>query len=103
MKYQEHFIDRTRTQRAGPPHLRGLVKLNPGARSSSDLLGPVYLNRNPGRAGSRVGKYFGMNESCFVARATVGAYCSFAPELDQSVQSSGRLVASTNSSTTPTL
>jgi hypothetical protein len=38
------------------------------------------------------GKYFGMNESCFVARATVGSFAIGAYR-DQPVQSSHQLAA----------
>ena len=79
MKYREYFIDRHENVTSEPEFIcDGLVKLNPGARIiRSRLLGPVYLNRNT-QIGPDcvVGKYFGMNESCFVARATVGAYCA---------------------------
>ena len=80
MRYEEAYIDRFENTTAEPAFLcGGIVKLNPGARIvKSRLLGPVYLNRNS-QVGpdAVVGKYFGMNESCFVARATIGAYCSF--------------------------
>jgi acetyltransferase-like isoleucine patch superfamily enzyme len=80
MKYEPFTVERFENTTAEPAFLNGgLVKLNPGARIiKSRLLGPVYLNRNT-QVGpdAVVGKYFGMNESCFVARATVGAYCSF--------------------------
>lgn len=79
MKYAETYIERHENQGDGPELIcEGLVRLNPGARIiKSRLLGPVYLNRNT-QVGPdcTVGKYFGMNESCFVARATVGAFCS---------------------------
>ncbi len=54
------------------------MKVNPGSRIyKSTILGPLYLNRNT-QVGPEVtaGKYFGMNESCFIARATIGAYCA---------------------------
>jgi acetyltransferase-like isoleucine patch superfamily enzyme len=80
MKYQKIKIDRYENETDKPVFIcDGLVKLNPGARIiKSTLLGPVYLNRNS-QVGPDVivGKYFGMNESCFIARATVGNYCSF--------------------------
>lgn len=80
MKYQEIYIDRYENQTGESAFIGGgIVKLNPGARIiKSTLLGPVYLNRNT-QVGpdAVVGKYFGMNESCFVARAIVGAYCAF--------------------------
>lgn len=80
MKYQAIHIDRFENTTDRPAFIcDGIVKLNPGARIiDSTLQGPVYLNRNT-QVGpdATVGKYFGMNESCFVARAVVGAYCAF--------------------------
>ena len=80
MKYEPIQIDRYENHMAEPAFIGGgIVKLNSGARIiKSKLLGPVYLNRNTQLGPDVVvGKYFGMNESCFVARATVGAYCAF--------------------------
>lgn len=80
MKYQEIHIDRFENQTAEPAFIcDGNGKLNPGARIiDATLLGPVYLNRNTQLGPDVVvGKYFGMNESGFVARADVGAYCAF--------------------------
>jgi acetyltransferase-like isoleucine patch superfamily enzyme len=80
MKYEPLQIDRYENETTDAAFIGGgIVKLNPGARIiKSTLLGPVYLNRNT-QVGpdAVVGKYFGMNESCFIARATVGAYCAF--------------------------
>ena len=43
----------------------------------STIRGPLFLNKNSQIGPDAVvGKYFGMNESCFVARATVGAFCA---------------------------
>lgn len=79
MEFEEIFIERFENITGEPAFLHGgIVKLNPGARIiKSRLRGPVYLNRNTQVGPDAViGKYFGMNESCYVARATVGAYCS---------------------------
>lgn len=80
MKYEEIVVDRLENTTTEPAFFcGGIVKMNSGSRIiKSRLLGPVYLNRNT-QVGPEavIGKYFGMNESCFVARATVGAYCSF--------------------------
>jgi acetyltransferase-like isoleucine patch superfamily enzyme len=78
MKYEPIFIDyyENKTTEAAFPH--GIMKLNPGAKIiKSTIEGPLYLNRHS-QVGpeARVGKYFGMNESCFIARATIGAYCA---------------------------
>jgi acetyltransferase-like isoleucine patch superfamily enzyme len=79
MKYEETYVERYENRTDEPAFIcGGFVKLNPGARIiRSHLLGPVFLNRNT-QVGpdAVVGRYFGMNESCFVARAVVGAYCA---------------------------
>ncbi|HEX5865721.1 MAG TPA: CatB-related O-acetyltransferase [Casimicrobiaceae bacterium] len=59
------------------PH--GIIRLNAGARIvASTLRGPLFLNKNS-QVGPDVvvGKYFGMNENCFIARATAGSFCAF--------------------------
>lgn len=79
MNFGEFFVERFENSTQGPAFLwDGIVRINPGARIiMSRLRGPVYLNRNT-QVGpdADIGKYFGMNESCYVARATVGAFCS---------------------------
>jgi acetyltransferase-like isoleucine patch superfamily enzyme len=78
MKYLPIDVDRFENTTDEPVYLEKIVRLNPGARIvKSRLLGPVYLNRNT-QVGpdAVVGRYLGMNESCFVARAVVGSYCS---------------------------
>jgi acetyltransferase-like isoleucine patch superfamily enzyme len=72
------YIDRYENTSLEPVLLHDSIRLNCGARIiDSRLLGPVFLNRLS-QIGPDVvvGKYFGMNENCFVARATVGAYCA---------------------------
>jgi acetyltransferase-like isoleucine patch superfamily enzyme len=54
------------------------MKIGTGSRIvSSTVEGPLYLNRNT-QLGPDVtaGKYLGMNENCFIARAAIGAFCS---------------------------
>jgi acetyltransferase-like isoleucine patch superfamily enzyme len=78
MIYPEIYIERFENSGAEPAYLHGIIRLNAGARIiDSRLRGPVFLNRSS-QIGPEVavGKYFGMNENCFVARATVGAYCA---------------------------
>jgi acetyltransferase-like isoleucine patch superfamily enzyme len=78
MKFDDIFIDSCINDTSAPIRLHGVLHLNPGARISKSVLrGPLYLSRNC-QLGPNVtfGKYSGMNESCFVARATVGAYCA---------------------------
>ena len=55
-----------------------VMKIGAGSRIiASTIKGPLYLNRNT-QLGPNVtaGKYLGMNESCFIARAEIGAFCS---------------------------
>lgn len=79
MKYDDIFIDSFENTTNGPVYLHDIMKLNPGARIiKSTVRGPLYVNRNTQIGPDAVvGKYFGMNESGFVARASVGAFCSF--------------------------
>jgi acetyltransferase-like isoleucine patch superfamily enzyme len=76
MTFEEMHIDRLENTSDNPATFHGILRLNPGARIvQSRVLGPVYLNRHS-QIGpdASVGKYFGMNADCYVARATVGAY-----------------------------
>ena len=78
MIYQEIYIDRFENTGSEPAYLYGMMRLNAGARIiDSRLRGPVFLNR-VSQIGPEVivGKYFGMNENCFIARATIGAFCA---------------------------
>jgi acetyltransferase-like isoleucine patch superfamily enzyme len=78
MVFEEIIIDRSENNTSEPLTLNGVIRLNPGARIiKSRILGPTFLNRFS-QIGPDVvfGKYSGMNENCFVARATVGAYCA---------------------------
>ena len=55
-----------------------VMKIGPGSRIiASTIEGPLYLNRNT-QLGPEVtaGKYTGLNESCFIARAAIGAFCA---------------------------
>ncbi|HTW52993.1 MAG TPA: CatB-related O-acetyltransferase [Stellaceae bacterium] len=79
MIFKEIVIeDRLENTTTEPATYHDVIRLNPGARIiKSRLLGPAYLNRLS-QIGPDVvfGKYSGMNENCYVARATVGAYCA---------------------------
>jgi acetyltransferase-like isoleucine patch superfamily enzyme len=78
MIYEPIYVERFENAGSEPICLNGIVRLNPGARIiESRLLGPVFLNRMS-QIGPDVvlGKYFGMNENGFVARATVGSFCA---------------------------
>jgi acetyltransferase-like isoleucine patch superfamily enzyme len=74
----DQFIDFFENTTTEPAFLFGIMKLNPGARIiQSTIRGPLYLNRNTQLGPDVVaGKYVGMNESCFIARATIGAFCA---------------------------
>lgn len=78
MRYDKIVIDAYENTGTEPVYLHGIIRLNVGARIiQSTICGPLFLNKNS-QVGPDVvaGKYFGMNESCFVARATVGAFCA---------------------------
>jgi acetyltransferase-like isoleucine patch superfamily enzyme len=78
MHYSDIFIDTFENATDEPVYLHGIIRLNAGARIiKSTIRGPLYLNKNS-QVGPDVvaGKYFGMNESCFIARATIGAFCA---------------------------
>src|SRR5215467_8421677 len=78
MLYKEIYIDRFENTGSEPRILHDIIRINSGARIiESRVFGPVFLNRMS-QIGPDVvvGKYFGMNENCFVARATVGAFCA---------------------------
>src|SRR5262249_39073348 len=76
MKFSDISIDFFENTSSEPAFLHGIIRLNAGARIvKSTIRGPLFLNKNS-QVGPDVvtGKYFGMNESCFVARATVGSF-----------------------------
>ena len=78
MKFPEIYIDQYENTTGSVAHLHGVMRLNPGARIyKSTICGPLYLNKDA-QVGPDVvaGKYFGMNASCYIARGTIGAYCS---------------------------
>lgn len=78
MRYSEDFIDFYENTGAEPITLHGTMRLNPGARIiKSTIAGPLYLNKNT-QVGPDVfaGKYVGLNENCFIARGSIGAFCA---------------------------
>lgn len=78
MQYPEIFVEFFENTGSEPAYPHKAMRLNPGARIiKSTICGPLFLNRNS-QIGPDVvaGKYFGMNENCFIARATVGAFCA---------------------------
>jgi acetyltransferase-like isoleucine patch superfamily enzyme len=78
MIYAGIYIDRFENTSAEPALLHDIIRVNPGARLiEAHVLGPAFLNRlSQIGPDVTVGKYFGMNENSFVARATVGAFCA---------------------------
>ena len=78
MKYTDIFVDFFENTDNKPAYPYEIMRLNPGARIvKSTIRGPLFLNKNS-QVGPDVvaGKYFGMNENCFIARATIGAFCA---------------------------
>jgi acetyltransferase-like isoleucine patch superfamily enzyme len=78
MKFEKVHIDSYVNETGKPAYLHGIAKLNPGAKIfKSTLCGPLFLNRHS-QVGPDVivGKYSGMNEHCYIARGTIGAYCA---------------------------
>jgi acetyltransferase-like isoleucine patch superfamily enzyme len=78
MQYPDIAVDFFENTTSEPAYLHGIMRLNPGARIvKSTIRGPLFLNKNS-QIGPDVvaGKYFGMNENCFIARATIGAFCA---------------------------
>ncbi len=76
MKFSNISIDFFENTSSELAFLHGVMRLNAGARIvKSTVRGPLFLNKNS-QIGPDVvvGKYFGMNESCFVARATIGSF-----------------------------
>jgi acetyltransferase-like isoleucine patch superfamily enzyme len=59
-------------------HPYPLMRLMPGAKIiRSTVLGPLYMNRYAQLGPDvTVGKYSGMNEHTYIARATLGAFCA---------------------------
>jgi acetyltransferase-like isoleucine patch superfamily enzyme len=78
MQYADIFVERFENTTPEPAHPYGIMRVNAGARIiKSTIRGPLFLNKNSQIGPDAViGKYFGMNENCFVARATVGAFCA---------------------------
>ena len=78
MTYAPIHIDFYENATGGFELIHEIMKINAGSRIINSLIrGPLYLNRNT-QVGpdADVGAWFGMNESCFVARAKVGRYCA---------------------------
>ena len=79
MPFAPVFIERYENTGAEPAFPYPNMKVCANARIiRSTVLGPFYINRNTQVGPDAVaGKYLGMNADCFVARAEIGAFCSF--------------------------
>ncbi|CAK0751961.1 CatB-related O-acetyltransferase [uncultured Gammaproteobacteria bacterium] len=78
MKFLQIYIDKYENKTNDIAVPAPYARINAGAKIfSTTLNGPLYLNRHT-QLGPNVtaGKYLGMNADCFIARATIGAYCS---------------------------
>jgi acetyltransferase-like isoleucine patch superfamily enzyme len=78
MKFPDINIDQYENTTGAFTHLHGTMKIGAGSRIiKSTVRGPLSMNKytliGPDVT---VGKYFGMNESCYIARATAGAFCA---------------------------
>ena len=78
MTFDEIYIDSFTNTSSEGVLLHGLLQLNAGARIfKSTTRGPLFLNKNSQLGPEMsIGKYSGMNEDCFAARGTIGAFCA---------------------------
>jgi acetyltransferase-like isoleucine patch superfamily enzyme len=78
MQFEEIAIDFVENTSDRTVHPYPLIRLLPGAKIiRSKIKGPLYLSRNAQLGPDvTIGKYSGMNENTYLARATMGAYCS---------------------------
>jgi acetyltransferase-like isoleucine patch superfamily enzyme len=78
MQFEEIDIDFVENTSDEVLHPFPLIRLLPGAKIiRSKIRGPLYLSRNAQLGPDvTIGKYSGMNENTYLARAKMGAYCS---------------------------
>ena len=78
MEFADIFVDQFENNTDTIIDLHGLMRICPGARIfRSTIRGPLYLSKNTQLGPDMVaGKYTGVNESCFIARGTIGSYCA---------------------------
>ena len=78
MKFEETSIDFVENTSDKVMHPYPPIRLLPGAKIiRSTIQGPLYLSRNAQLGPDvTIGKYSGMNENTYLARAQMGAYCS---------------------------
>lgn len=78
MKFVETYIEFAENVSDKPAHPYPMIRILPGAKIiRSKIMGPLYMNRFA-QLGPDVtaGKYCGLNAHTFIARATIGAFCS---------------------------
>ena len=78
MEFAGISVDQFENDTAGFIHLHDILRIGPGTRIFRSVIhGPLYVSRNTQLGPELVaGKYNGVNESCFIARGTIGSYCS---------------------------
>lgn len=79
MKFEKIYVDNYTNENGQLAYLHEVACLHPGAKIfKTTLCGPLFLNRYS-QLGPDVivGKYTGLNEHSYIARATVGAFCAF--------------------------
>src|SRR5438105_4319050 len=78
MKFAGIFVEQFENTTASFVDLHDRMRIGPGAKIfRSTICGPLYLSKNTQLGPDVVaGKYTGLNESCFIARGTIGAYCA---------------------------
>ncbi|MBI5615240.1 MAG: CatB-related O-acetyltransferase [Gammaproteobacteria bacterium] len=78
MRYEKIYIDTYENRTTEPVVVHDVIHVAPNAKIFKTWTqGPIALNRGTQLGPDvTVGRYFGMNENCFLARATVGNYCA---------------------------
>ena len=78
MKFDELDIDSADNTTGEVSHPYPLIRMLPGAKIiRSRIRGPLYMNRYAQLGPDvTVGKYSGMNEHTYIARATMGSFCA---------------------------
>src|SRR5262245_37047896 len=79
MKFEPYYVEHFENRTLDPAFVTPAIKVNQGGRIiRSTFEGPGFLNRNA-QVGpeATLGRYFGTNENSYVARSTIGDFCSF--------------------------
>jgi acetyltransferase-like isoleucine patch superfamily enzyme len=78
MKFAEIFVENFENKTGGMVELHTMIRIGSDAKIyRSTIRGPLYLNRYTQVGPDAIcGKYTGMNESCFIARGSIGSFCS---------------------------